>query len=226
MRLNTLTSFALLLATIAHAGAPPSFDTIPLKNRNAEDILPLVERMVPGAAVEAWDGRLIVRGSTEDLAQIRALVAELDREARQWIVRVRRAGAASERGSTAGVEVAHGRLRGRLKDSDGERADTGVSGSRVLDGSPAVIRMNADEVRVVPHARGDMVELRVALSRRGVALYNSTITIRPGAWAGVGGLTESKSHKGAEILARRTGENHSRTAYEVRVEPVPSGGAP
>lgn len=218
---RALSILLLFLAAPGGQADRPSFDTIPLKHRNPEDILPIVERMVPGASVEVWDGRLIARGTTEDLAQIRALVTELDRVPRQWLVWVRKAGAGEQEGFEAGVDASGRRIKGTLKNPSGAREVKGATSSRVLEGRPAVVRMNADEVRVEPRSRGEMVELEVSVATHGESSYRSTITVRPGMWIQVGGVNRASNSKGSDILARRSGQSKEQTQYEVRVEPIP-----
>ncbi len=220
-QIRALPILFLFLAASGGQADRPSFDTIPLKHRNPEDILPIVERMVPGASVEVWDGRLIARGTTEDLAQIRALVTELDRVPRQWLVWVRKAGAGAQESFEAGVDASGSRIKGTLKSPSGTREVKGATSSRVLEGRPAVVRMNADEVRVEPRSRGEMVELDVSVATHGESSYRSTITVRPGIWIQVGGVNRTSNSKGSDILARRSGQSKEQAQYEVRVEPIP-----
>lgn len=76
----------LLAATTARAD---SLETIPLHYRLAEDLLPVLQPLVPaGAALTGTGDMLLVRGDAATIEQIRAAVAQLDRAPRQLLITV------------------------------------------------------------------------------------------------------------------------------------------
>lgn len=77
---------ALLAAPIIHA---ESLEMIPLHYRMAEDLLPVLQPLVPaGAAISGTGDMLLVRADDATVAQLRAAVANLDRAPRQLLITV------------------------------------------------------------------------------------------------------------------------------------------
>jgi len=76
----------LVYSTVAHA---QQLETIELRYRLADDVLPTVQSLVePGGVVTGIDNVLFVRTSPANLEQIRQAVAALDRRPRQLAVSV------------------------------------------------------------------------------------------------------------------------------------------
>ena len=89
---------ALLALTTARADA---LETIPLRYRLAEDLLPVLQPLVPaGAALTGVGDVLLVRGDAATVEQIRAAVAQLDRAPRQLLITVGQVTGARGAGST------------------------------------------------------------------------------------------------------------------------------
>jgi hypothetical protein len=83
-------SVAVLLASLA---APmvqaESLEMIPLHYRTAEDLLPILQPLVPaGAAISGTGDMLLVRADAATVEQLRAAVANLDRAPRQLLITV------------------------------------------------------------------------------------------------------------------------------------------
>jgi hypothetical protein len=77
---------ALLAAPVIHA---ESLEMIPLHYRMAEDLLPVLQPLVPaGAAISGTGDMLLVRADAATVAQLRAAVANLDRAPRQLLITV------------------------------------------------------------------------------------------------------------------------------------------
>lgn len=96
----------LLLMLVVVAGVRADvLETIPLHHRLAEDLLPVLQPLVPpGAALTGTGDMLLVRGDEATVGQIRAAVAQLDRAPRQLLITVgqvsdARSGGSSVRGS-------------------------------------------------------------------------------------------------------------------------------
>jgi type II secretory pathway component GspD/PulD (secretin) len=137
----------------AHA---QSLEIINLKHRTAEEVIPVLQPLVEsGGSLSGKDYQLFVRASSANVAQLRNAIAAIDKQARQFMVSVRRgsrqemerAGVAAsatlrtgngevsvnERGrSQSGVSV-------RATDSSAQREDNGVSSVLVLEGGAAFI---------------------------------------------------------------------------------------
>jgi hypothetical protein len=77
---------ALLVVPIVHA---ESLEMIPLHYRMAEDLLPILQPLLPaGAAISGTGDMLLVRADEATVAQLRATVANLDRAPRQLLITV------------------------------------------------------------------------------------------------------------------------------------------
>jgi type II secretory pathway component GspD/PulD (secretin) len=67
---------------------------IPLNNNTAENILPTVQNLVePGGSVSAFQGKLIIKSSAQNIADIKNVLASIDKPARQLFISVRQDGA-------------------------------------------------------------------------------------------------------------------------------------
>jgi hypothetical protein len=79
----------LLGCTLAGMVRADSLETISLQYRTAEDLLPLLQPLLPqGAAVTGTGDVLLVRGDAGTIAQLREAVARLDRAPRQLLITV------------------------------------------------------------------------------------------------------------------------------------------
>ena len=80
---------ALAAASGIRAAIAQDLEIIELKYRRAEDVIPIVQPLLdPGGALSGLDDRLLVRTTPENLGQIRAAVAALDRPQRQLLITV------------------------------------------------------------------------------------------------------------------------------------------
>ena len=137
------------LAVVLFALAPAvvwaqSLEIIQLRNRPADQILPIVQRLVePGGAVTGIGFQLIVRASPANLAQIKQVVASLDRAVRQLMISVRQdADLRSERAAAAaGIVLAPGnsRVSGTIIDSSSQGRDNIAQQVRTQEGAAAYI---------------------------------------------------------------------------------------
>ena len=127
-----------------NAALAQSLEIIQLRNRPADQIVPIVLPLVePGGAVSGTGFQLIVRASPANLAQIRQVVASLDRAARQLLISVRQdADLRSERAAAAaGVVLAPGnsRVAGTMADSSSQGRDNIAQQVRTQEGAAAYI---------------------------------------------------------------------------------------
>lgn len=101
---------ALVAAGVAAALARPlaaaaqGLETIELKHRPADEMIPLLRPLLsPDAALSGTGFILIVRAGAADLARVRQVVASLDRAVRQLLITVRQDSGAT--GRSAGVDA-------------------------------------------------------------------------------------------------------------------------
>ncbi len=136
-----------LAAWVALAGAQ-ALEIIELRNRPAEQLLPLLQPLVASGGSIAGSGfQLIVRTTPANLAQIRQVVATLDRAQRQLLIHVRQdfgaAGSASGVGAQIVLQPGASAARSSLYDRTGTAQDNVAQQVRVLEGNPAFISAGA-----------------------------------------------------------------------------------
>ncbi|MBI5042144.1 MAG: hypothetical protein HZB57_13365 [Gammaproteobacteria bacterium] len=151
-----------LLAASAMAG--DSIEIIPLQNRSADELIPLVQPLLdPSEALSGTGYQLIVRATAERQDEIRAVVTQLDQAVKQLRISVRRAAREEidrERAQAnivigiGGTEVdARGRaIIHSTRDKSGERNNFQVT---TLEGTPAYI--NTGEAFPMPTQNGYIV---------------------------------------------------------------------
>ncbi|MDH5175408.1 MAG: hypothetical protein OEW50_04350 [Gammaproteobacteria bacterium] len=97
-QLSVAMLFGLLAAPVVHA---ESLEMIPLHYRMAEELLPILQPLVPaGAALSGTGDMLLIRADDATVAQLRAVVANLDRAPRQLLITVGQATGTQGGGTT------------------------------------------------------------------------------------------------------------------------------
>lgn len=93
---------ALLLALLPpRAPGAETLEALPLQHRTAEELVPLLEPLLPeGAVVTGTGDVLLVRADAATLQQVRAALATLDRAPRQLLITVGQSTAAALRSSS------------------------------------------------------------------------------------------------------------------------------
>ncbi len=82
-------ALALLLVASPFAVRADTLETIELRYRLADEVIPVLEPLLdPGGAITGMDGVLLVRTNPANLEQIRSAIVELDRRPRQLLVTV------------------------------------------------------------------------------------------------------------------------------------------
>ncbi|MFP5504565.1 MAG: secretin N-terminal domain-containing protein [Gammaproteobacteria bacterium] len=165
-------AFLLCVLAAAQAIAGDRIEVINLKNRSAEELMPLVQPMLNrDEALSGTGYQLIVRAAPARLEEIRALVAQLDQSARQVRISVRRAAyeeierervqARVAIGATGGEVEARGRVILRsTRDQGDERNHYQVT---ALEGTPAFI--HTGEAFPVPTQQGYIVNGRPVITQ-------------------------------------------------------------
>jgi len=144
--------------------ASDSIEIVPLSNRSAEELMPLIRPLLdPNEALSGTGYQLIVRASPVRQEELRSLIAQLDQAAKQLRISVRRAAYDEiERdraqanvviGTGGGdVEVRGGAIVRSTRDKSGERNNYQVT---ALEGTPAHI--NTGEAFPVPTQSGYII---------------------------------------------------------------------
>ena len=161
MRAATLL-LALLLAALggtAIAAAGDRLEIIELRNRPAEEVIPLVRPLLqPQDALTGTGYQLIIRAAPERIREVRELVRQLDQAQKNLLVTVsagraedlrdREIGASgrieNERGSVTLGDTDEEGLHGTLRERSTRGQATRASSLRVLEGQSAFIRTGGD----------------------------------------------------------------------------------
>lgn len=145
MRGVGITLSGCLLAAVAWA---QSLQVIDLKYRTAQEVIPILQPLLePGAALTGQDYKLFMRASSANLRQLRAALAQIDRQPRQLFVSVRQSTAQE-------IERERAAVSGTLRTGDGAvavneppRVNSGVTvnatdaSSRAQGGSVASVQV-------------------------------------------------------------------------------------
>lgn len=139
---------ALSATKTSHA---QSVEMIELRHRPAEQLIPLLKPMVDrDGAITGTGFTLIVRTSPGNLAQIRQMVATLDRAVRQLIIQVRQDSDARDsrfdaRGSVV-ITPGNSRASGAIGDMATQGTSNLAQQVRTQEGSPAFIRTGTSQL--------------------------------------------------------------------------------
>lgn len=181
---------------VAQLVAAQALETIPLRHRTADQVLPALRpHLEPGATLSAHGNQLIVRTSPANLAELRRVLEAIDRPARRLQISVRfddAAQAASrELGASGRIDNRGARVIVTGRDSASAAAERVDQRLQVPDGGRALIYADATGFDVIPRAVGDQVTLDIAPQRaRGDSVQGAatTITTRLGVWTEIGGV--------------------------------------
>ena len=143
---------AIVLALIACVAFAQSLEVIELKHRTAQEIIPVLQPLLaPGGSLTGQDYTLFVRTTSTNLAELKRVVAQLDRAPRQLLVSVRTSAQQDlQRESVqASGEISTRGARARVSGSDTNttRQGEGVSSVIVLEGNAALINHGSSSIR-------------------------------------------------------------------------------
>jgi type II secretory pathway component GspD/PulD (secretin) len=125
-------------------GADLLLEVVPLRHRSAEQVLPLIRPLVPPpGSVGGTGGELVIRTTRANLAEIRRVLAALDRAPRRLLVTVRHDAAAAD--AAAGARI---------------------YGTRAVDADRHVQQLRVDEGGEARLGIGDSVPVTTHGSRR------------------------------------------------------------
>lgn len=146
-------TFLLVCVTFVTSSRAQGLETITLRHRTAEQMLPLVQPMVePGGAVIGAGDKLFLRTSPRNLAQVRQVIEALDRPLRRLMITVRHGGdrAGSDTQTEASVRLSPGdsRIRGRIGERNYTSHQSIAQQVQTVDGGRAYI--NVGQTFVLP----------------------------------------------------------------------------
>jgi type II secretory pathway component GspD/PulD (secretin) len=139
-----------LLMLCCVAAQAQSLEIIALKSRPADQVLPVIQPLLaPGGTASGSGFQLFVRTTPANLAQIRQVVASLDRAARQLVIYVKQdaAGQGSRSDLNAGIILSPGNssVRGSIEGSSVSSRDAVAQQLRTQEGVPAYISAGTSE---------------------------------------------------------------------------------
>jgi type II secretory pathway component GspD/PulD (secretin) len=236
---------ALILgALLAVPALAQSLEIIQLKNRPADQVLPVVRPLLePGASASGSGFQLFVRTSAANLAQIRQVVASLDRAVRQLVIYVKED--ADGAGASAGMEDRT--YSNRDNAARQVRAQEGIpafiaSGVSMPVAAESVIRTGRGTVversvasreissgfYVIPRVSGDRVFLDISSQSETPASLGpgsanasriaTTISGKLGAWIELGGVSRSQSDQSSGATSSISSTDASARSVYVKVE--------
>lgn len=134
----------LLLFLACGLARAQSLEIIQLRNRPADQVLPVIQPLLaPGGTATGSGFQLFVRTTPDNLAQIRQVLASLDRAARQLVIQVRQdaSGQGGRSELSAAVTLAPGNsgVRGRVGETSGSNSDTATQQVRAQEGVAAYV---------------------------------------------------------------------------------------
>lgn len=182
----------------------------------------------PEGATVVMNDRLIVRATPRNMAEIRELIGQLDRGARQLRIFVSHASEGSGSKSRAGVSGRVGtrsaRVSGELSEQNSTGTTEGTQQLMALEGEPATIQTDRGSMTVLPRIMGDMVRLEVLQSHEGAAAthqkVSSVVAAKIGEWFSLGGTEENSTQTNSAILRREGAKSARSSEVRVRVELV------
>lgn len=144
MKLLTRSRRALVLCLLIGLAHAQSLEIIDLRYRTAPEVIPILQPLLEeGGALSGSDYKLFVRASAANVAQLRSVVQQIDRQQQSLVVSVRRADRQTiEREATAGSVVITNRgASGTLATGGGtsQRDGSNISSVRMLEGGSAFI---------------------------------------------------------------------------------------
>jgi type II secretory pathway component GspD/PulD (secretin) len=139
-----------LLLLCCVAAQAQSLEIIALKSRPADQVLPVIQPLLaPGGTASASGFQLFVRTTPANLAQIRQVIASLDRAARQLVIYVKQdaSGQGSRSDLNAGVALSPGNsgVRGSAEGATLSSRDAATQQLRTQEGVPAYISAGTSE---------------------------------------------------------------------------------
>lgn len=150
--MKTITVLLGILLSAATFAEPAEVATIPVRHQPAAALVETLQPLVgETGSIAAFQDRLIVRGTRQQIGEVRALLAELDRPPRRLLIEVRQAGnlALSTRGIGYGVDTGTVRLgetppgsevRFGMQSFQTRGHGDSVHSVQAIEGRPALIR--------------------------------------------------------------------------------------
>lgn len=166
---------AVMLAATTGVAAQTTVEIIPLNYRSSEQVIPVIQPLLGrDSSVSGFQNQLVIRATATELAEIRRVLASIDKAPRRLLITVRQnadlererreaevsgsignddarvtiPGSGSRSGGNVVLRDGDDRLGARIIDSRRASSDSSTQTLQVLEGSSAFIRVG--ESRPVP----------------------------------------------------------------------------
>lgn len=98
-------SWLLTISIFFSITALAETEIIQLNSNTADSILPTVQKLLePGGSASAFQGKLIIKSSAQNIADIKAVLATIDKPAKQLLISVRQGGVGTQSNKHYGVD--------------------------------------------------------------------------------------------------------------------------
>lgn len=239
LEMTTKRMLAAVLAALAlQAVAQNALEIIPLRHRTVEQVLPALQPLLePGGTLTGQRGQLIVRTGPRNLAEIRQVLAAIDRPSRRLQISVRfdDAAQASDQGIETDARASNrgARVDVRARDqrsSATERVDQRI---QVLEGGRALIMTGQSTpvpggvwetgsgFEAVPRLSGDTVHVDIAPQKESLDRQQrmaTTVSGRLGEWFEVGGAVSSAARQDRGLASGSRARSYESRRVWLKVE--------
>ena len=235
----------LTQSSLLHAA---SLNIIQLTNRQAFEVIPVIEPMLaPGDAISGQGFKIFLRSSPETLAEVRAIIEALDTAGKTLQISVFQGSSRmlKQLAVSGNIQIQNGNVSGSLGGSSSEQSSQSgpLHRVRVSEGREAYIETGQripffghgsksvlTGFYVLPRVNGNQVILEVSPFKNSLSgsgnnsidtqSANTTITGRIGEWLLIGGVSEQSSQTQSGILSQGSSESRSETSIWIRAELV------
>lgn len=191
--------FAVLLVHMLAAGAQGSLEVVPLRNRSAEQVMPVLRPLLdPGAAMTGQGYQLFVRTSPRNLEDIRRALASIDTPQRRLLISVRFDSNADA--SRSAIDA-----RGTLRSGDVTLSNRRFPNERSQFGAHVISSRSASDERVdqrVQVLEGSRAYISTGISR---PLQQQQVFVGPGGVAAQNTTVIQNLDTGFEVIPRVSG---------------------
>jgi hypothetical protein len=161
--------------------------------------------------------KIVINAPDSTAQAVLKLFAELDRQPRTFLVATRTLGKGDSAHGGVGLGTQGLRIESGSSQFSGKAGET----LQVLEGTNASVGSGADRVNLKLQALGEK-KARAQIFRTGESSVLATeIDLTLGKWQSLGGIAESKTQSGQEILSRVSAEGQKKSNTEIRVTLLP-----
>lgn len=167
---------AVLAGAVAAYAQATVLEVIPLRYRNAAEVIPVIQPLLPReGSVSGFQGQLVVRTTPANLEEIKRVLATLDAAPRQLLITVRQDADRNRGRSSAEVSGSVGNDRARVDIPPSSRDRRG--GNVVLRDGDDQARLHVLDERAVESDR-DTQSLRVMEGREAFVRVGQSVPVR------------------------------------------------